>query len=300
MSESSHRFFAGKRLFVAGCGYVGREVARRGIKLGLSVTALTRNPAKAADLQAEGICTIVADLADESWHDQLPAEIDFVLNSVSSGGGGVEGYRRSYYEGMASILKWAAQAKVGTCVYTSSTSVYPQGDGATVDETAPLGEPADERTQWLIKTEALLRESTAVGRSFILRLAGIYGPGRHHVLDQIRAGGALPGNGEHRLNLIHRDDAAAAVWTAFGAAPEVGSAVYNVADDHPVAKAAFATWVAAQLGQDAPQFDPTLPSRRRRVVPDRVIRNAKIKQELGWQPRYPDYRAGYTEILATL
>lgn len=300
MSESSHRFFAGKRLFVAGCGYVGREVARRGIKLGLSVTALTHNPAKAADLQAEGIYTIVADLADESWHDQLPGEVDFVLNSVSSGGGGAAGYRRSYFEGMTSILKWAAQARVGTCVYTSSTSVYPQGDGITVDEAASLGEPTDERTQWLIKTENILRESTAVGRSFILRLAGIYGPGRHHVLDQIRTGGPLPGSGEHRLNLIHRDDAAAAVWAAFGAEPELASAVYNVADDCPVPKAELATWLASQLGQDTPQFDPTLPSRRRRVVPDRVILNAKLKQELGWQPRYPDYRAGYAEILATL
>lgn len=300
MSEPSHRFFAGKRLFVAGCGYVGSEVARRGIRLGLNVTALTRNPAKAADLQAEGIYTIVADLADESWHEQLPGEVDFVLNSVSSGGGGTEGYRRSYYEGMASILKWAAQAKVGTCVYTSSTSVYPQGDGVTVDENALLGEPADERTQWLIRTENLLRESSAIGRAFILRLAGIYGPGRHHVLDQIRAGGALPGNSAHRLNLIHRDDAAAAVWAAFGAPPEAGSAVYNVADDHPVPKAELANWLAAQLGLAEPEFDATLPSRRRRVVPDRVILNAKIKQELGWEPRHPDYRAGYTEILATL
>jgi len=300
MSETSHRFFAGKHLFVAGCGYVGSEVARRGINQGLRVTTLTRNPAKAAALQAEGIETIVADLADESWHAQLPTEVDFVLNSVSSGGGDVENYRRSYYEGMVSILKWAAKAKVGTFVYTSSTSVYPQGDGATVDETAPLGEPADERTQWLISTENLLRESDTMERAFILRLAGIYGPGRHHVLDQVRAGEALAGSGDYRLNLIHRDDAATAVWVAFGAPSEVRGTVYNVADDCPVPKAELAAWLAAQLGQPSPQFDPTLPSRRRRIVPDRVILNAKIKQELGWRPRYPDFRAGYAGIMSGL
>ncbi|MEZ5413514.1 MAG: NAD-dependent epimerase/dehydratase family protein [Opitutaceae bacterium] len=300
MSDPSHRFFAGKHLFVAGCGYVGGAVARRARQAGLTVTALTRNPDKAAALRSEGIQTIIADLADEAWHPQVPATVDLVLNSVSSGGGGAAGYRHSYYEGMRSLLHWAAQAKVATCVYTSSTSVYPQGDGVTVDENAPLGDPTDENTEWLVGTENLLRESNAVGRSFILRLAGIYGPGRHHVLDQIRAGGALAGSGTHRLNLIHRDDAAEAVRAAFGAPADITSAVYNVADDGPVEKAMLAIWLAAQLGRPAPQFDPKLPSRRRRVVPDRVILNAKIKRELGWQPRHPDYRAGYAEILATL
>ena len=300
MSDSSHRFFAGKQLFVAGCGYVGSEVARQGIRQGLRVTALTRNPTKAAALRAEGIETIVADLADESWHAQLPEKMDFVLNSVSSGGGGVESYRRSYYEGMVSLLQWTDKTKAGTCVYTSSTSVYPQGAGVAVDETAPLGEPADERTQWLIATEDLLRESSAIGRAFILRLAGIYGPGRHHVLDQVRAAGVLPGNGDHRLNLIHRDDAVAAVWAAFGASPEVRGTVYNVADDCPVPKTELAAWLAAQLGRPPPRFDPTLPSRRRRIVPDRVILNAKLKRELGWRPRHAGYRAGYAEILTAL
>lgn len=300
MSDSSHRFFAGKQLFVAGCGYVGSEVARQGIRIGMRVTALTRNPTKAAALRAEGIVTIVADLADESWHAHLPEKMDFVLNSVSSGGGGVEGYRRSYYEGMISLLNWAEKTRAGICVYTSSTSVYPQGAGVTVDETAPLGEPGDERTQWLIATENLLRDRMPLDRAFILRLAGIYGPGRHHVLDQVRAGEVLPGNGDHRLNLIHRDDAAAAVWAAFGAPSDVLGTVYNVSDDRPVPKVELAAWLATQLGQPTPRFDPTLPSRRSRIVPDRVILNAKIKQALGWRPRYPDFCAGYAGILADL
>ncbi|MCC6416248.1 MAG: NAD-dependent epimerase/dehydratase family protein [Opitutaceae bacterium] len=300
MFEASHRFCAGKRLFVAGCGYVGSAVARQGMALGMEVHALTRNPVMAAGLRDAGIKVMVADLATADWHGQLPGEMDFVLNSVSSGGGGLEGYRHSYSEGMASLLQWARAAKIGTCVYTSSTSVYPQGGGVVVDETAPLESVADERALVLCAAEQQLRASTAVGRAYILRLAGIYGPGRHHLLDQIRTGGVLPGGWDHRLNLIHRDDAAAAVWAAWGAPDAMASGTYNVADDGPVTKAALIEWLAGQLGVPAPTFDARQPTRRGRDVPDRVIANAKIKRELGWRPRYPDYRAGYAAILAAL
>lgn len=301
MLEPSHRFFAGKRLFIAGCGYVGGEVARQGLAHGLEVYALTRNPDQAAALRQDGMRVILADLADTTWPAQLPTEIDFVLNSVSAGGGGVEGYRRSYLDGMNSLLAWVSRARVGTCVYTSSTSVYPQGGGVTVDETAPLATDGDERVRVLIAAENLLRENAGrVGRAFVLRLAGIYGPGRHLVLDQIVAGGDLPGSGRHRLNLIHRDDAVAAIWAAFGAPPQVAGATYNVVDNMPIPKVELADWLAAQLGRPPPRFDASLPTRRGRATPDRVIANAKIKHELGWRPSHADYRTGYVDILAAL
>lgn len=301
MSELSHRFFAGKRLFVAGCGYVGSVVARQGLARAMQVIALTRNRDKATALRAEGVSVIQADLADAAWQAELSGEIDYVLNCVSSGGGGTAAYQHSYYAGMASLLRWVSTTKIGSCVYTSSTSVYPQGDGERVDETAPITAMADERARVLIATENLLKDHAgSIERTFILRLAGIYGPGRHHLLDAVRAGAVLTGSGAQRLNLIHRDDAVAAVWAAFGAPASVPGGIYNVADDWPVAKADLVNWLAARLGQAPARFDASLPSRRGRSVPDRVIENAKIKRELGWRPRYADYRAGYEEILAAL
>ncbi|MFZ9683574.1 MAG: epimerase, partial [Cephaloticoccus sp.] len=100
--------------------------------------------------------------------------------------------------------------------------------------------------------------------------------------------------------LIHRDDAAGAIWAALAAPAEMPGGTYNVADDGPVAKQDMAAWLAAQLGLSAPEFDPALPSRRRRAVPDRVIVNARLKRELGWRPRFGDYRAGYADILGAL
>ena len=120
-----------KHLVVFGAGYVGVEVARQAITRGLRVTALTRNAIKATALRALGVEVIVADLAEGGWyvHPALAGGADFVLNCVSSGGGGIDGYRRSYVDGMRSVLAWVYRVPVGTLVYTSSTSVYPQDGG---------------------------------------------------------------------------------------------------------------------------------------------------------------------------
>jgi len=125
--------------------------------------------------------------------------------------------------------------------------------------------------------------------------------GRTHLLDQVRDGAAaLPGSGEPHLNLTHVEDAAAAAWAAFAAPAAFANRAYNVADDCPAPKAEVVAWLAAQLGQPAPRFDPALAraTLRRRVVPDRVILNHRLKRELGWQPRYPSYREGYASLLS--
>ena len=88
---------------------------------------------------------------------------------------------------------------MGTLVYTSSTSVYSQGGGVQVDETVPAT-GASERAQLLLDAEARLKSNAgACARWFVLRLAGIYGPGRHHLLEQVRAG-EVSGTAEHHLN----------------------------------------------------------------------------------------------------
>jgi nucleoside-diphosphate-sugar epimerase len=207
---------------------------------------------------------------------------------------------------MRSILAWAAkQGGVGTFVYTSSTSVYPQSGGDRVDETAPVGETVGTPAV-LVEAENLLRNATqpaaATGgvcaRWFILRLAGIYGPGRHHLLDQLRAGEVeMSGRGEHRLNLAHRDDIVAAVLATFAAPATIANEIFNVTDDDAAPKAEVVGWLAQQLRRDAPVFTGETVSARRAVTPDRVIANDKIKAALGWQPCYPDFRAGYRPLL---
>jgi nucleoside-diphosphate-sugar epimerase len=131
-----------------------------------------------------------------------------------------------------------------------------------------------------------------------LRLAGIYGPARHRLLDQVRAGEAkIPGVAEHRLNLIHRDDVVSAILTAFAAPAELQNQVFNVADGAPAQKANVVEWLAHALGCAVPAFDGQTASARRLQLLDRKISNEKIKAVLGWWPTHGDFRAGYSAIL---
>jgi nucleoside-diphosphate-sugar epimerase len=297
---------AAPRLVIFGCGYVGGALARAARERGIAVTALTRNHAKAAELEAAGIATVVGELSDAAWHDRLPAGADWVANTVSAAEPTVEGYRRSYVAGMESVFAWAGKGgrPIGTLVYTSSTGVYPQGGGAVVDESAPtVGAGPTGRV--LVEAEDLLRAAPAsiVARSFIFRLAGIYGPGRHHLLDSLRAGAAtLPGEAGFRLNLAHRDDIVSALLAAFDAPPAVGSAVLNVSDDAPATRGEVAAWLAARLGRPVPAFAGAAASARKGGIPapDRIIRSRRIRATLGWSPRHADFRSGYAEILGQL
>jgi len=296
MSPDAHGNFAGKHLVILGCGYIGGEVARQAVGRGLRVTALTRNEEKAAGLRAAGIAAVVADLAGDAWHAQVgPA--DFALNCVSSGGGGVEAYRRSYLAGMKSVLAWAVRhGPVDTLVYTSSTSVYPQGGGVLIDESAPVA-GRDERTALLVDTEGLLRMSPGAARCrVVLRLAGIYGPGRTHLLQQVRAG-EVSGAATHHLNLIHRDDACAAIWAAFAAPATMTDGLFNVADDGVATKGEIAAWLAEQLGVPRPRFTGE-PAGGRAPSPDRIIVNDRLKAALGWRPGFPSFREGYAKLLS--
>lgn len=295
---------AGKRLVIFGCGYVGSEVARQAVARGMSVTALTRNEAKAQALRTCGIETVVADLADDRWHRAMTGAPDFVLSCVSSGGGGIDGYTRSYVRGNASMVAWLrANGPGGTLVYTGSTSVYPQGEGACVNETAPT-ENMGGRARILLEAEAVVRGATAEAdggiaarRWFVLRLAGIYGPGRHHLIEQVRAGD-VTGNGEHRMNLVHRDDIVAAIWASFVAPPTVANEVLNISDDHPTAKREVVRWLVDRTGWPLPRFSGVPLAGRAGVTPDRVISNAKAARVLGWRPRYPSFREGYENLLS--
>ncbi len=286
-----------QHLVIFGCGYVGSAVAREARARGLRVTALTRNEAKAIFLREAGLQVVVADLATNEWHQQVdPAHL--VLNAVSSGGGGAEGYRRSYVEGMKSISAWAMLGSPAeTMVYTSSTSVYPQGGGVVVDETAATNE-ADERPRLLVAAENLVRagDGMAWRRSFVLRLAGIYGPGRTHFVEQVRLG-EVAGVPDHHLNLIHRDDIVSAIWACFNASLSQPSDTFNVVDDSSATRAEISAWLAQHLQVPAPRFTDRPASQRMIISPDRVISNAKIKGLLTWQPRHRTFREGYRSVL---
>jgi nucleoside-diphosphate-sugar epimerase len=306
-------------MLILGCGYLGTALARAALAEGEAVSALTRSAARAAGLRALGLNPVLAaDIAGDDWHAALNPAGAVIVNSVAPASRGAEGYRHSFVEGAKSIMRWlehsaaTGHAPARELIFTSSTSVYPQTDGGWVAEDAPVDavEPGPAGMV-LRETENLLLAlpSRLVQRVWILRLAGLYGPGRHHLLDALRAGEkTFPGDGAHWVNLLHRDDAVRAMRACGAAPPALRGGLYNVADDEPVRKSELVAWLAGKLGQDAAalSFDAATrarsPHRRNAAgkVPHRRVSNTRLKNTFGWTPLYPSYRDGYDEIMGQM
>ena len=288
-------------VMIFGCGYVGTALAEVLATIGLRVGALTRNAERAAALRKSGLAEVIeADLDGTDWQRKLSGRYDAVVNCVSSAGGGIDGYRKSYVEGQKRIIEWAETQKLRSYIYTSSTSVYPQDGGVEVDEGADTSE-AGSTGQVLLESERLIESNADRFDSWaVLRLAGIYGPGRHFLLNQLKDGdGVIPGRGDYHMNMIHRDDIVTAMLATLRSGSPSG--IYNICDDQPTTKEAVLLYLAQQLDLPLPRFDPedVSPRLKRRGgrMPDRLILNQKAKAELGWQPRYPTYREGYATLL---
>ncbi len=311
--QSTQHQFKGRFITILGAGYLGTRLAGHAIALGMHVSTVTRNPEKSAGLKSIGVRNpITAQLHETGWHDQLPVEQDFVVNCVSSAGGGIDGYRISYLEGNRSIQQWAGKDHPGTFLYTGSTSVFPQTDGSLVNEDSST-EGAPESGRVLLEAENLIRRNSPFAQSYILRLGGLYGPGRHYLLDLLRKGcEELPGRGDFLINLLHIDDACSAIWAALGAKIQTGEntdranvEIFNVTDGNPATKAEIVEWIAEQVGGPPPRFNPDAQGHRNPLrrkdghLPNRHVDNHKIRETLDWIPAYPTYRDGYQDLLAT-
>lgn len=290
-------------VMIFGCGYVGAALAKILMEAGVRVGALTRNVEKASQLKNLGLSeVVVGNLHQSAWHQQISDSYDAVVNCVSSAGGGLEGYRRSYVEGQQSIIEWARGKTIRRYVYTGSTSVYPQDGGVTVDESADTS-TASPTGQLLLESEQVLVDaSDSLDAWYVLRLAGIYGPERHYLMDLLRSGETtISGVGDYFLNLIHRDDIVSAICTLLTQKSSWNSGIYNLADDSPSTKAELVQWLAKRLNKPLPRFDPAQVSprlkRRGGRMPSRKISNRKFCDTFGWRPAYSDFRIGYEELL---
>ncbi len=286
------------RVLIVGCGYIGLPLGAELFRQGHEVFGLRHTVSAQKELEAVGIRPLFADITKPQDLAGLPAAFDWVVNCVASGGGSADDYRRIYLQGMQNLLDWLAPRPPKKFVYTSSTSVYGQNDGSRVDETSPT-EPVTETARVLVETEKLLRQ-TAEQNNFpaiILRLAGIYGPGRGHWLRQyLKNEARIEGKGDRFLNMIHRDDVVGAIIAALqGGRP---GEIYNVADDEPVSQIAFFEWLSNALTRPLPPSIPEKSTARKRGATNKQVSNRKLKDELGYQFKYPDFRKGYSaEIL---
>ena len=167
-------------------------------------------------------------------------------------------------------------------IFVSSTAVYAQDAGEWVTETTPAAPPAFNGRVLL----AAERELDAHAGGLVLRLSGLYGPGREALLRKARAGEA---NRPQWTNRIHVDDAAAAL--AHLLALPTPQRLHLGNDDRPALESEVQAWVREHEG--LPPVDAVAAP-----VSGRRVANTRLRAS-GWAPMHPDFRSGYAPLLAS-
>jgi nucleoside-diphosphate-sugar epimerase len=277
-----------KRKLIIGCGYLGRRVARRWKKQGHQVFALTRSGDHAADFRDAGIEPFIGDVTDSASLASLP-EVDTLLYAVGLDRTSGQSQREVYVGGLENVLARMAD-RVRCFLYISSTSVYGQNAGEWVDESSEC-RPTSENGSVCLDAESLLRNEAS--QANVLRLAGIYGPGRLLArVDALRAGLAVEGNPESWLNLIHIEDAVAAVLASEGCG--VPSATYLVCDDRPCRRREFYSLLAWMVGAPQPGFEPDASAGL-----NKRCSNRRLHEDLHVTLRFPGMNVGLPHALTT-
>jgi nucleoside-diphosphate-sugar epimerase len=273
-------------LVIFGLGYTGTALARQAATVGLRTTVVTRQPGAAAPAGST-----LAPFDDVPW----PTITHLVATAAPGDLGDPVLARHAASIATAPALRWIG--------YMSTTGVYGNRNGGWVDEATDPA-PSSERGRRRVAAErdwVAARPDAAVD---LLRLAGIYGPGRS-VLDDVREGRARrvdkPG---HQFGRIHRDDIAGALLAAIGQDRPPGPRVLNGADDEPAASADVIAEAARLLGMAPPPLIPFTeafpgmsPMARSFWSDDRKVRSALTQTGLGRRWRYPTYREGLRAIV---
>lgn len=281
---------------IVGCGYLGRRVARRWLDDGHSVAAVTHRPERIGELEALGMRAIVADVTRPETLAGPLRELaaDGVLYAVGYDRRNATSRRAVYVDGLRAMLD-ALPPDTRRALFISSTGVYGHTDGDWVNEDSPC-HPMREGGQSMLAGEEALAAHPLGSRAIVLRLAGLYGPGRIPRMAELAAGRPIVADDSGHLNLIHVDDAAAVVVAAEGrAAPP---RIYNVADGHPTRKKDFYRLLAELTGSPPPQFAaPAADATPTRGGADKQVNNRQMLNELGITLQYPTYREGLAAVV---
>lgn len=272
-----------------GTGFIGAPVVAGLVEAGYRVLALNRSGEAPAELRDAEFDTKVNwrafDLLDDDAAAHLAPAAVWIACYAS---GGTQDRRALYVGGARKLAEAARHHQPGRVVYTSSTSALPEVDGE-VDETS-TGRPEGERGAVQRDAEDAWREGlSGIDRSIplaLLRLAGLYGPGRELGRLYLRSPRAvLSGDGHKATNLVHRDDAVAAILAAATRTPALDALVHVCDDDHRTRRSIVEA-LGARAAAPSPRFEedpPPGPPRGKRV------RNDAMKRLLGVVLRHPTH-----------
>ena len=287
-----------RRVFIIGCGYVGMQVARREQKRGAYVRALARSATSAERLRALAIDPVAGDLDDPGSLQDLPIARACVYYFAPPPPRGISDPRIDAF-----LQTVKAREQPQRLVLMSTTGVYGDCGGQWVDEQRPPHPQTDRARRRLAAEQAVQAWAEGTGASIvILRVSGIYGPGR---LPIERLKKRLPVLNEEQSpwsNRIHVDDLASACV----AAADCGGPgrVYNISDGQPTTMTDYFNCVAEAVNLARPpqiglkQAKSILsPEMLSYLSESRRVDNTRMRAELGVILRYPTLAAGLAASL---
>ncbi|HRE99066.1 MAG TPA: NAD-dependent epimerase/dehydratase family protein [Pirellulaceae bacterium] len=278
--------------WIFGAGYLGLRVASLWRGQGARVHLVTRSPDKAARWATEGYLTHVADLRHPMTLDFGPS-IAALLWAVGFDRQGTESIVDVQVGGVRHLLD-ALTTPPRVWIQVSTTGVYGGGEGERVDEESPC-HPDRDGGRAALEAERLVAGDHRVGSTIILRMAGLYGPGRVPNVEPLRRGEPLAANPDGWLNLVRIEDAVQAVERA---RIDGRPGCYLVSDGNPVLRRDYYTEVARLAGVGPVAFAPDRMSATKgaRATGSKRIDSTRIRRELGFRPDYPDYRVGLADL----
>lgn len=278
------------RILIVGCGYVGCALGQLLASQGHQIWGMRRN----TDALPKAIQPLQADLSGNFESALTTQPWDIVYYTASASGFSESAYQAAYISQVKRLLQAleGLEKPPKRFIYTSSTGVYHQQDGSWLDEQSSVA-PRSFSSRALLEGEALVHASNIPG--VVVRLAGIYGPGRTRLIDQVVQGKATCVRGRTTLlNLIHRDDCAG-ILAHLATYPNPASC-YLAVDASPVEKDELLQWIAAQLALPAPPVIDAADAPPLKRGGNRRYSNRQIL-ETGYTFKYPSCREGYRELL---
>ncbi|MGZ4662893.1 MAG: NAD-dependent epimerase/dehydratase family protein [Arthrobacter sp.] len=306
-------------VLLAGCGDLGTEAGLRFAAAGHRVVGWRRSPEK-LPAAIEGVA---ADLTTPPL-PPIPADTTAVVVAVAADSPTEDAYREAYVDGLANVLDAIERSRehdgvalpslLRRVLFVSSTAVYGDAGGGWVDEsTTPA--PGGFSGRVIREAEELLhtRLSGTGITAVVLRLGGIYGPGRTRLIDQVRGGSALIPAESRYTNRIHRDDAAAAIVHLCTMAAEPDP-VYLGVDNDPAELGDVLRFLADELELPQPPSDAVGAGAGAGGVSAGGVSTGgaggepsrggnkrcsnTLLRSTGFEFRYPTFREGYRAILA--
>ena len=275
-----------ERILLAGCGDVGLRVAARLLARGDEVWALRRRPPHES---VPGLRWLEGDLTAPHTLRGLPDGLARVVYLPAPDARDKAAYRALFVDGLRHLLEALDTRALRQVLLVSSSAVYGEHQGSWVDEDTPPA-PLGFNGALLLEAEQWLAAQAVP--STVLRLAGLYGPGRMQLVERLRSGmQRVPRDLPHWANRIHVDDAASAIMHLLSL-PEPLPLCVGV-DDTPLPLDTLCDFLAQRL-----EVPPPREGNAPVGVGSKRLRNARLRGS-GWEPQWPDARDAYAALLDT-